>query len=122
MPYGPGTYGSKVGRPPKKYKKGEQGYRDFDTEAPVELDWRKGRAGVGLSPPLDPRGGFERELRDISDPRTTEEYESRAFAPFDKKKKKKKKKKKMNAGGKVRGAGKASQGVRPAKMVKMKGS
>jgi hypothetical protein len=37
-------------------------------------------------------------------------------------KKKKKKKKKMNAGGKVRGAGKASQGVRKCKYVSMKGS
>jgi len=32
------------------------------------------------------------------------------------------KKKSYSRGGKVRGAGKASQGVRPAKMVKMKGS
>jgi hypothetical protein len=49
--------------------------------------------------------------------------------PKSKRKKKKKKKRKMgggmikyNKGGKVRGAGLARQGVRPAKMIRMKGS
>ena len=108
MPDGPGTYGSKVGRPPKKYKVGG--------ELTEEM--------VGLSPPLDPRGGLERELRDISNPRTTEPpRHMKAFAPFEKeKKKKKKKKKKMNAGGKVgRGYGKA-RGAKACKYVSMKGA
>tara|TARA_R110000824_G_scaffold203758_1_gene388388 strand:+ start:520 stop:951 length:432 start_codon:yes stop_codon:yes gene_type:complete len=107
MPYGPGTYGSKVGRPPKKYRGGGGMGRSMMAAPEPALDSRL--EGAIISPPLDPRGGLERDLRDISD-------------LVGKPKKKKKKKKKMNAGGKVRGAGKASQGVRKCKYVSMKGS
>ena len=33
MPQGKGTYGSKIGRPPKKMKKGGQGYIDRKDES-----------------------------------------------------------------------------------------
>ena len=110
---------------PMKYAEGdvvESGYQENSRIKGGGGDSRLEGAFIG--PPLDPRGGVDRFPDDIDARRETPVAKSsRSFAIFDKeKKKKKKKKKKMNAGGKVRGAGKAVKGVRPAKMVKMKGS
>ena len=121
MPSGPGTYGNKVGRPPKKYKKKKPNKRVDEAAYGVGGDSRL--EGAIISPPLDPRGGVDRFPDDIDVRRETPVAKSsRGFAPFDKKKKKKKAPKKMNAGGRVRGAGKATQGVRKCKMVTMKGA
>ena len=211
MPSGPGTYGNKVGRPPKKYKKGKKVVgtaapgkpyysskklrKGFEETLPASISSEQHRRGpmcsasptaviqdaathgmavfrgeegkrgsriarkaakdmvkpkkqtkkkkkkpnkrvdeaaygVGgdsrlegaiISPPLDPRGGVDRFPDDIDARRETPVAKSsRGFAPFDKKKKKAKKL--YNMGGKVRGAGKATQGVRKCKMVTMKGA
>jgi hypothetical protein len=185
MPYGPGTYGSKVGRPPKKYNKGgkltneEKKWRDAGlaekrTEKKEKELWDKKqkkmmkRSGLTSGPQkrrssdelhdelyrveearrqaaekkYGDRGkaGLRSEIgeRDaaqksrIEDLDLIEEYGK--DAPIDrgygtparrnpmKKGGKVKKKKSYSRGGKVRGAGKASQGVRKCKYVSMKGS
>ena len=142
MPSGPGTYGNKVGRPPKKYKKGKKvvgtaapkgrGYFSYPTEKGVPLkdyrdkrkkkDKRKKEAPEAKSqsstlPFFEGSGFGDFDKQQPSDPST---MRGRGFAPFDKKKKKAKKL--YNMGGKVRGAGKATQGVRKCKMVTMKGA
>jgi len=125
MPSGPGTYGNKVGRPKKRRS------FSYPTEKGVPLkdyrdkrkkkDKRKKEAPEAKSqsstlPFFEGSGFGDFDKQQPSDPST---MRGRGFAPFDKKKKAPKK---MNAGGKVRGAGKATQGVRKCKMVTMKGA
>jgi len=120
MPSGPGTYGNKVGRPKKR------GYPSRIAEVAAKgrkKDKRKKKAPEAKSqsstlPFFEGSGFGDFDKQQPSDPST---MRGRGFAPFDKKKKKKAPKK-MNAGGKVRGAGKATQGVRKCKMVTMKGT
>ena len=113
MPYGPGTYGSKVGRPPMKFKTGgdtnKQTKKKKAPEAKSQSSTLPFFKGSGFRD-FDSEQSFEHPLR------------GRGFAPFDKKKKAPKKTKKMNAGGKVgRGYGKA-RGAKACKYVSMKGS
>lgn len=125
MPSGPGTYGNKVGRPPKKYKKGKKVVGTAAPDKPYysrmnKKDKRKKKAPEAKSqsstlPFFEGSGFGDFDKQQPSDPST---MRGRGFAPFDKKKAKKS----YNTGGKVRGAGKATQGVRKCKMVTMKGA
>ena len=182
MPYGPGTYGSKVGRPPKKYKVGgeltdeERELRDKRRKERVKrsdlkLGPRKRRSSKQLHTDLTSREkAREQELRArtkdkgmsgletrdaargpalerlLQDRQLIDQYGedapmargygttarqgdaaavTRQLEELESGKKKGgkvKKKKSYSRGGKVRGAGKASQGVRKCKYVSMKGS
>ena len=119
MPSGPGTYGNKVGRPPKR----RYSSRIAEVAAKGRMnkkDKRKKKAPEAKSqsstlPFFEGSGFGDFDKQQPSDPST---MRGRGFAPFDKKKAKKS----YNTGGKVRGAGKATQGVRKCKMVTMKGT
>jgi hypothetical protein len=125
MPYGPGTYGSKVGRPPKKFKTGGdtkagayQFLADQATDKVTEPMTGMGDRVLNENAPAVRKTikklGLEGETYSVP----KYEREDKVRKP----KKKKKKTKKMNAGGKVgRGYGKA-RGAKACKYVSMKGS
>ena len=181
MPYGPGTYGSKVGRPPKKFKTGGK-LTDEERElrnrrqktmmgrSNLTSGPRKRRSSKELKAALNinekaradaakrkygdkGRAGLDSQIEEgdaaldrlVQDRELIEEYgedapKARGYGtiartgdqpsikelwesdPKKKKGGKVKKKKSYSRGGKVRGAGKASQGVRKCKYVSMKGS
>ena len=142
MPYGPGTYGSKVGRPPQKYKKGK---KVVGTAAPGKPYYSSKELGEGFEQTLPASVSSEQFRQGPMGPaspraliqdaathgmdlfRGEEGKRGSRFARETAKelvnpKKKKKKKKKMNAGGKVgRGYGKA-RGAKACKYVSMKGA